>query len=217
MRDTYTEALDTLASKLSEMSRIAERAMTDATRALLAADIVLAEQTIEFREEIDTLAGEWEHEAFAFLARQSPVAHDLRRVVSGINIVADLQRMGGLAVHIAELVRRRHPAHVLPPEVEGVFAEMGRVAIAQAEATQRVLETRDAELAASLRTQDEEMDTLHRSLFMLTSAPDWPHGVPAAVDITLLGRFYERYSDHTVEVAKRVIFLVTGARPTDES
>ncbi|AMY53667.1 phosphate signaling complex protein PhoU [Rhodococcoides fascians] len=217
MRDSYTEALDTLASELSEMSRIAERAMADATRALLTADIVLAEQTIEYREEIDTLAVEWEHEAFAFLARQSPVAHDLRRVVSGINIVADLQRMGGLAVHIAELARRRHPAHVLPPEVEGVFTEMGRVAIAQAEATQRVLETRDAELAASLRTQDEEMDALHRSLFMLTSAPDWPHGVPVAVDITLLGRFYERYSDHTVEVAKRVIFLVTGARPTDES
>ena len=217
MRDGYTETLEALASDLSEMSRIAEKAMVDATRALLTADIVLAEQTIEYREEIDMLAVEWEHRAFGFLALQAPVAHDLRRVVSGINIVADLQRMGGLAVHIAELARRRHPAHVLPPEVEGVFEQMGRVAVAQAEATQRVLETRDAELAASLRIQDEEMDELHRSLFMLTSAPDWPHGVPAAVDITLLGRFYERYSDHTVEVAKRVIFLVTGERLTDES
>ena len=217
MRDSYTETLDTMASNLSELSRIAEKAMVDATRALLTADIVLAEQTIEYREEIDILAVEWEHGAFGFLALQAPVAHDLRRVVSGINIVADLQRMGGLAVHIAELARRRHPAHVLPPEVEGVFEQMGRVAVAQAEATQRVLETRDAELADQLRIQDQEMDALHRSLFMLTSAPDWPHGVPAAVDITLLGRFYERYSDHTVEVAKRVIFLVTGDRPTDES
>lgn len=217
MRDSYAEALDSLASSLSEISRIAEKAMADATRSLLTADIVLAEQTIEYREEIDMLAIEWEHAAFGFLALQAPVAHDLRRVVSGINIVADLQRMGGLAVHIAELARRRHPAHVLPPEVEDVFAEMGRVAVAQAAVTQRVLETRDAELAASLRIQDAEMDELHRSLFQLTSAPDWPHGVPAAVDITLLGRFYERYADHTVEVAKRVIFLVTGERLTDES
>ena len=217
MRDGYAETLNLLASNLSDMSRIAEKAMIDATQSLLTADIVLAEKTIESRDEIDLLAVEWEHNAFGFLALQAPVAHDLRRVVSGINLVADLQRMGGLAVHIAELTRRRHPAHVLPPEVEGVFEEMGRVAVAQAEATQRVLETRDAELAANLRIQDEEMDELHRSLFLLTSAPDWPHGVPAAVDITLLGRFYERYSDHTVEVAKRVIFLVTGERPTDES
>lgn len=217
MRDSYVESLDSLAENLSGMAQIAEDAMADATRALLTADIVLAEHTIEYREQIDALAVDWEHHAFAFLARQSPVAHDLRRVVSGINIVADLQRMGGLAVHIAELARRRHPAHVLPVEVEGVFGEMGRVAVTQADATRRVLQTRDADLAHDLRVQDEAMDELHRSLFVLTSAPDWPHGVPAAVDITLLGRFYERFSDHTVEVAKRVIFLVTGERHTDES
>ena len=217
MRESYTLQLDDLASDLAQMCHLAEIAMASATRALLTADLTLAEETISGREPIDVLAVEWEQKAFALLALQAPVAMDLRSTVSGIHIVADLQRMGGLAIHIAELARRRHPALVLPPEVEGVFAEMGRVAVDQAHATRAVLLGRDADLAAELQTKDEAMDELHRSLFTLTSAPDWPHGVAAAVDITLLGRFYERFSDHTVEVAKRVIFLVTGEFRPEES
>lgn len=217
MREHYNDQLDTVRSDLAEMCKLAEEAMASATTALLTADLALAEQTITSREQIDELASDWEHKAFSVLALQSPVALDLRIMVSGIHIVADLQRMGGLAIHIAELARRRHPAHVLPPEVETVFEEMGRVAVGQAEATREVLLTRDPELAALLKTADEEMDELHRSLFTLTASPDWPHGVPTAVDITLLGRFYERYSDHTVEVAKRVIFLATGEFRPEES
>jgi phosphate transport system protein len=217
MRESYNEQLDSVRSDLTDMCRMAESAMESATTALLNADLHLAEETIGSRDEIDLLATEWELKAFSVLALQAPVALDLRIMVSGIHIVADLQRMGGLAIHVAELVRRRHPAHVLPPEVEAVFAEMGRVAVAQARSTREVLLTRDPELAVELRTADEEMDQLHRSLFVLTSAPDWPHGVPAAVDITLLGRFYERFSDHTVEVAKRVIFLATGEFRSEDS
>ncbi|MDJ0395361.1 phosphate signaling complex protein PhoU [Rhodococcus sp. G-MC3] len=217
MRENYNEQLDAARSDLAEMCKLAETAMESATRALLTADLALAEETISSRERIDTLAANWEHKAFSVLALQSPVALDLRIMVSGIHIVADLQRMGSLAIHIAELVRRRHPAHVLPTEVESTFAEMGRVAVGQAEATRDVLLTRNAERAAELKTADAAMDDLHRSLFTLTASPDWPHGVPAAVDITLLGRFYERYSDHTVEVAKRVIFLVTGEFRPEEA
>ncbi|WP_072802840.1 phosphate signaling complex protein PhoU [Rhodococcoides yunnanense] len=217
MRENYNNQLDALSADLAEICQLAEDAMASGTRALLDADLGLAESTISSREQIDSLAAEWEHKAFSVLALQSPVALDLRIMVSGIHIVADLQRMGGLAIHIAELARRRHPAHVIPVEVECVFAEMGRVAVEQADATRRVLLTRDAELASELRTKDEAMDELHRSLFTLTSSSDWPHGVPTAVDITLLGRFYERFSDHTVEVAKRVIFLVTGEFRTDDA
>jgi phosphate transport system protein len=217
VRENYNEQLVEIRADLADMCTLAEKAMASATQALLTADLALAEETISSRERIDELATAWEHKAFSVLALQSPVALDLRIMVSGIHIVADLQRMGGLAIHIAELARRRHPAHVLPVEVESVFAEMGRVAVEQADATREVLLTRDAELAAELQVKDEKMDELHRSLFTLTSSPDWPHGVPAAVDMTLLGRFYERFSDHTVEVAKRVIFLVTGEFRPDES
>ncbi len=217
MRKNYNNQLDSLSAELAEMCTLAEDAMASATQALLTADIGIAESTIGGRERIDDLAAEWEQKAFSVLALQSPVALDLRIMVSGIHIVANLQRMGGLAIHIAELARRRHPAHVLPAEVESVFADMGRVAVEQADAAREVLLTRDAELAAALKIKDEDMDDLHRSLFALTSAPDWPHGIPAAVDITLLGRFYERFSDHTVEVAKRVIFLLTGEHRSDES
>lgn len=217
MRNSYNNKLDALAADLAQMCQLAEVAMSNATKALLTADLSLAEETITSREPIDALAADWEQKAFALLALQAPVAQDLRSMVSGIHIVADLQRMGGLAIHIAELVRRRHPAHVLPAEVEGVFEEMGRVAVEQADATGEVLLSRDADKAAELQLKDEAMDELHRSLFVLTSAPDWPHGISAAVDITLLGRFYERFSDHTVEVAKRVVFLVTGEFRPDEA
>lgn len=217
MRENYNEQLAAVRSGLAEMCKLAEEAMASATTALLNADLAVAEETISGREQIDALAAAWEHKAFSLLALQAPVALDLRIMVSGIHIVADLQRMGGLAIHIAELARRRHPAHVLPKEVESVFAEMGRVAVGQAEATREVLLTRDPALAAELQIADEAMDELHRGLFTLTASPDWPHGVPAAVDIALLGRFYERYSDHTVEVAKRVIFLATGEFPHEES
>jgi phosphate transport system protein len=217
VRENYNNQLDALSAILAEMCTLAEDAMASATKALLTADLGLAETTISSKEQIDVLAAQWEQDAFSVLALQSPVALDLRIMVSGIHIVADLQRMGGLAIHIAELVRRRHPAHVLPDEVEAVFADMGRVAVEQADAAREVLLTRDADLARELRTKDEAMDDLHRSLFELTSAPEWPHGVPAAVDIALLGRFYERYSDHTVEVARRVTFLVTGELRPDEA
>ncbi|ORI23579.1 phosphate signaling complex protein PhoU [Rhodococcus sp. 1168] len=217
MREQYNVTLGTLAADLASMCGLADAAMESATRALLTADLAVAEHTISGREAIDRAAADWEHQAFGVLALQSPVALDLRIMVSGLHIVADLQRMGELAIHIAELARRRHPAHVLPVEVESVFAEMGRVAVEQADSTRKVLLSRDAELATELQTKDEAMDELHRSLFTLTSAPGWPHGIPAAVDITLLGRFYERFSDHTVEVAKRVIFLVTGEFRSDET
>jgi len=215
MRVAYNEQMTELANILGEMAGLAGSAMEKATESLLHADLGLAEQVIGEHEKITELSVVAEERAFALLALQAPVAGDLRSVVSGIQIVSDIDRMGALALHVAKITRRRHPNHVLPEEVNGYFAEMGRIAVSLGAGAKEVLETRDPERAAKLREEDDAMDDLHRHLFSVLMDREWSHGVAAAVDVTLLSRFYERFADHAVEVARRVIFLVTGKMPEE--
>ncbi|RDI61475.1 phosphate transport system protein [Nocardia pseudobrasiliensis] len=215
MRVIYNEQMADLANLLGEMAGLAGSAMERATQSLLQADLLLAEQVITESDriaEMNTLA---EEKAFALLALQAPVAGDLRQVVSAIQIVADVNRMGALALHVAKVARRRHPNHALPESVNGYFAEMGRIAVNMGAAAKEVLETRDPERAAQLNEDDEAMDDLHRHLFTLLMDREWKYGVAAAVDVTLLGRYYERFADHAVEIGRRVVFLVTGVLPPD--
>lgn len=216
MRVIYNEQMADLANLLGEMAGLAGQAMEQATQSLLQADLALAEQVIGEQDRISVMISEAEEKAFALLALQAPVAGDLRQVVSAIQIVNDVNRMGALALHVAKVTRRRHPNHALPEAVNGYFAEMGRIAVNMGAGAKEVLETRDPERAAQLNQDDEAMDDLHRHLFTLLMDRDWKYGVAAAVDVTLLGRYYERFADHAVEIGRRVIFLVTGVLPTDE-
>ncbi|MBO0680171.1 phosphate signaling complex protein PhoU [Mycolicibacterium sp. S2-37] len=216
MRTAYHEQLEGLTVQLGQMCGLAGAAMERATQALLQADLVLAEQVISDHEQITAMSARAEEAAFVLLALQAPVAGDLRSVVSSIQIVADVDRMGALALHVAKIARRRHPQHVLPEEVNGYFAEMGRVAVELGNAAKEVLESRDPDKAARIQEEDDAMDDLHRHLFTVLMDREWKHGVTAAVDVTLLSRFYERFADHAVEVARRVIFQVTGTYPADE-
>ncbi|MGV0745347.1 phosphate signaling complex protein PhoU [Mycolicibacterium sp. XJ870] len=217
MRTQYHEQLDSLTDQLGRMCELAGTAMERATQALLQADLVLAEQVITDHDQMSVLSTQAEESAFVLLALQAPVAGDLRSVVGSIQIVADVDRMGALALHVAKIARRRHPQHALPEEVNGYFAEMGRVAVELGHAAREVLVTRDPEKAARIQEEDDAMDDLHRHLFTVLMDREWKYGVTAAVDVTLLSRFYERFADHAVEVARRVIFQVTGSYPEGET
>jgi phosphate transport system protein len=144
------------------------------------------------------------------VARQAPVASDLRVVLTALHVGADLERMGDLADHVARTALRRHPAAAAPPELSEVFGRMGDVADHLAGKIAKALSESDAVAAAQLERDDDVMDDLHRQLFKALLGTDWPHGVEAAVDGALLGRFYERYADHAVNVGRHVVFLVTG-------
>jgi phosphate transport system protein len=216
MRTIYHEKLSELAEQLGKLCGLAGAAMERATRALLQADLASAERVINDHNQIAALSARAEESAIKLLALQQPVAGELRSIVSWIQVVADVDRMGALAVHVAKIGRRRHPDHVLPAEVERCFAEMGRVAVELANGAQEVLLTRDPEKAARIRDKDDEMDELHRQLFTVLMDHEWKHGVPAAVDAALLGRFYERFADHAVEVGRRVVFQVTGNLPPEQ-
>jgi phosphate transport system protein len=186
-------------------------AMEHATQALLQADLVLAEQVLTAHDKIAALSYSTEENAFALLAPlYAPVGSDLRAIVSALQIAVDIDRMGALALHVAEITRWRHPRHALPEEVNGYFAEMGRIAVKLGNSAQEVLLTRDPRRAARIRREDDAMDDLHKHLFTVLMDHEWKHGVATAVDVTLLGRYYERFADHAVQVARRVIFQATG-------
>jgi phosphate transport system protein len=213
VRTAYHEQLAALAAQLGEVCGLAGVAMERATQALLQADLVLAEEVMADHDRIAAMSAAAEDNAFKLLALQAPVAGDLRAIVSSIQIAANVNRMGGLALHVAKVARRRHPEHALPEQVNGYFAEMGRVAVELGNAAQDVLLSGDPQKAARIDHEDDAMDDLHRHLFSVLMDREWKHGVAAAVDVTLLGRFYERFADHAVEVGQRVIFQATGKVP----
>jgi phosphate transport system protein len=212
VREHYREELEDLNNCLVEMSNSVGSAMSKATTALLDADVALADLVIAGDEHIDAVRESIEERCLSLLARQQPVATDLRTVTTALRIVSDLERMGDLAVHVAKLARMRFPESAVPAEVRPVFVEAGHVAQSLVTQVAAVIAKLDVQGAAQLERDDDLMDQLHRQLFTELLSPGWRHGMESAIDITLLGRYYERFADHAVSVARRVVFLVTGER-----
>jgi len=216
IRSVFQEELDGVSQSLVDLSNMASDAMHSATRALLEADLKIAEEVISYDEKIDLYQHDLDTRIIDIIARQQPVASDLRALVTALRMSADLERMGDLAHHIAKVARFRHPEKVIPAELTDLVNHIGSVAETISRKIPTVIETRDIELALQLEKDDDEMDKLHRQLIGLLTNNTWKHGVESAVDITLLGRYYERFADHAVSVSRRVYFLVTGtfANPT---
>ena len=212
MRDTYHDELDAISAALVDMANLVGSAMSRATTALLDADLQLAEQVIGADEAVDARYREVEARAFDLLARQQPVASDLRVLVTSLRMVADLERMGDNAAHVAKIARRRYPSSAVPPALRSTVLEMGHAAEEIVAKAGSVIAGRDLKLAAELEKDDDVMDELHRQLFTAILDDRWDEGVEAAIDITLVGRHYERFADHAVSVARRVVYLVTGER-----
>ena len=212
MRDTYHDELDAISRSLVEMANLVGSAMSRATTALLDGDLQLAEQVITADEAVDARYREVEARAFDLLARQQPVASDLRVLVTSLRMFADLERMGDNAAHVAKIARRRYPSSAVPPALRSTVLQMGHAAEEIVAKAGSVVAGRDLKLAAELEKDDDVMDDLHRQLFTAILDDRWDQGVEAAIDITLVGRHYERFADHAVSVARRVVYLVTGER-----
>jgi phosphate transport system protein len=212
MRDAYHEELDAISDSLVEMARFVGSAIGRSTTAMLDADLKLAESVIDADEKVDEMQRDLENSAIALLARQQPVATDLRIVVTSLRMSADLERCGALAKHVAKVARLRFPDSAVPRDLQATILEMGQLAQRLMAKATEVLITKDVELALQLEEDDDEMDSLHRTLFRHLMDDRWNHGIETAVDVTLLGRYYERFADHAVAIARRVVFLVTGER-----
>jgi phosphate transport system protein len=212
VRDQYHDELDAITTSLVEITRLAGSAINRATQALLDADLQAAETVISGDAAIDQLYADIETRALDLLARQQPVASDLRALITSLRMVADIERMGDLALNIARVARRRYPASAIPPQLHATILEMGQVAQRIVTKCSSVIAGRDLTAAAELERDDDVMDELHKQLFRVLLDPQFGAGVENAIDVTLCGRYYERFCDHAVSVARRVVFLVTGER-----
>ncbi|MDX2355812.1 phosphate signaling complex PhoU family protein [Dietzia sp. PP-33] len=217
MRTVLHSKLDEFSDQLVRFCEMNTRLLDLASVALLEGDEVAATKVIDGAAEVEELREVSEQHAFDLLLLEAPVARDLRQVISGIYIVEHFTRMAALAGHIARVARRRHPLPVVPEPVAPMIRELAEKDSAMATTLRELLTTKDVDLALSLDSEDDAVDSLHAELMRRISAPDWPHGSVAAVDLALLARYYERFGDHTVSIANRIVYLATGSRPGEGS
>ncbi len=216
MRDSYHEQLDDILADLVQMCQKVAIAVRSATTALLEAEIHLAEQVIGDDADLDRMQADIEERAFHLLARQSPVAGELRTVVASLRMVSELERLGDLAAHVAKIARLRYPEVAVPNLLRPNFVRMGDVAEKMVITAGQTLNNRSIESAEELRSRDEEMDDLRLSQFRVMLGDSWEYGVEAAIDVALLGRYYERIADHAASMGRRIIYVVTGEFPETE-
>lgn len=210
MRELFTRELDQVGDDLVRMATQVATAIEQASIALKKADLSLAEKVIDADVQIDDLERALDERCVDLLARQSPVAGDLRLVVTALRMSASIERMGDLARHIAQIARGRFPQRAVPAELQSTFDEMAASAISAAHTVAELLASRDLVLAARIAADDDTLDALHRDTFRATLTQEDRFSSQQVVDITLLGRYYERFGDHAVSVARRVSYLVTG-------
>ena len=217
MREIFEAELKQLGDDLVAMSRRVEHAIGAAGEALLRQDLALAESVIADDLAIDALERDLDERCVLLLAQQQPVATDLRVVVSALRMSATLERMGDLARHVAQVARGRYPNAAIDPALTGVFTEMNEAARRVAQRTTHVLSSHDLTEAEGIERDDDLLDSLHEETFRVLLSPTWAGTAQQTVDVTLLGRYYERFGDHAVSVARRIVYLVTGEFAGDTS
>ena len=210
LRSAFQDELDSVTATLVELSTIVTESMVKATHSLLTASVTEAEEVIASDDRVDRIAHELDSRIIDIIARQQPVASDLRALITALRMSADLERMGDMAHHVAKITRLRHPAAAIPSELLLTMEEMGKSVKVVADKCTQVIADRNLEKALEVEVDDDEVDRLHRKLFTALLDESWPHGTETAIDITLIGRYYERFADHAVSIARRVYFLVTG-------
>jgi phosphate transport system protein len=211
MREVFQQELREVQDRLVEISGLVAISIDNATRAFNESNVSLAETVIADDDKIDELTVNLDELAINILARQQPVARDLRIVVSALRISASLERMGDMAEHIAQLARYRFPDKVVPKSLRGTFSELGALDVAIARKLTKLLETEDVSLAEEIRNDDDQIDALHLSVFDKVLGETWKGATVDTVDATLASRYHERFADHAVSIAKKVQYLATGA------
>lgn len=210
IRSVFQDELDNVSQSLVDLTTMVSTSVVKASKALQTADLSLAEEVIATDNKIDDYQHELDARIIDIIARQQPVASDLRALVTALRMSADLERMGDLSHHIAKVARLRHPNSAIPNDLLLAFTEMGHVAEKLATKVSTVITTRDTDMALQVEKDDDEMDELHKKVISGIIGSNPVLALDVAIDLTLLGRYYERFADHAVSVARRVYFLVTG-------
>jgi phosphate transport system protein len=210
LRQVFQNELHEVQDRLVEISDSVATIMEKASGAFLGGDVAKADEAIALSESNEEKALALDELVIKILARQSPVARDLRILVSALRISASLERMGALAGHIASIARYRYPGSAVPASLRATFEEMGALDIKLANKVTEVLRNTDVDQARAIQAEDERVDELHRHVFDVVLADDWKENAMFTVDVTLASRYFERFADHVVDISSKVSYLTTG-------
>ncbi len=210
MRELFQQELHEVQDRLVDIAELVVQSITDAVESFNKSDVTLAESVIVRDNKIDDAVVALDELAIAIMARQAPVAKDLRIVVSALRISASLERMGDMAEHLAQLARYRFPDKVVPKSIRPLFKEMGALDIQMAHMLVELLKTEDTAIAEKIRNEDDKVDALHLSVFETVLSDSWSQQTETTVDATLASRYLERFADHAVSIAKKMLYLATG-------
>jgi phosphate transport system protein len=210
MREVFQKELSEVQERLHEMAADATRTMESASKAFIRSDVTLADQALAGADLMASKALALDELVIRILARQSPVARDLRILVSALRISASLERMGALAGHVAQIARFRFPGSAIPESLRGTFIEMGALDVELGHKLERLLKDPNVDLAKSIQAEDQRVDELHRSVFETVLAPEWKENAVFTVDVTLASRYHERFADHVVDISSKISYLSTG-------
>jgi phosphate transport system protein len=210
MREVFKHELTEVQSRLVELAASAEAVMSKASRAFLNSDVTLADEALALASANENRALDLDELVLKVLATQSPVARDLRILVSALRMSASIERMGSLASHIAAIARYRYPGSAVPASLRQTFEDMARIDLELVAKAIKLLGNTDLDLAREIQAQDEAVDRLHRKVFDTVLAPDWKENAMFTVDVTLASRYFERFADHVVDISAKVSFLQTG-------
>ncbi|KFJ02436.1 phosphate signaling complex protein PhoU [Bifidobacterium subtile] len=216
MRVIFNEELKAVADDLDHMAQAVRKAINASGEALVNADLEAAQSVIDGDIEIDALESSIIDQCVRLLAKQSPVATDLRVVVSSMRLASTFERMGDLARHIAEAARRTYPLSPVPPEAQDLFSQMRDFLDMTADRTVNMLADRDADIAERIILDDDTLDNLHHQTFSMVLDDSWTGTKQQLIDVVLIGRFMERLGDHAVSAARRVTYIVSGFDPSKE-
>ncbi|HEU5222351.1 MAG TPA: phosphate signaling complex protein PhoU [Candidatus Lumbricidophila sp.] len=210
MREVFQQELREVQDRLVEIAALVAVAIEQASYAFNESDVIRADQVISDDLKIDMATQELDELAVKILARQQPVARDLRIIVSALRISASLERMGDIATHIAQLARYRFPDKVVPKTLRPTFVEMGALDVQFAKQLVDLLTTEDLAIAEAIKVDDDKVDALHQHVFDTVLGDKWKGQAADTVDATLASRYHERFADHAVSIAKKVTYLATG-------
>ncbi|MEY2677220.1 MAG: hypothetical protein RIT51_987 [Actinomycetota bacterium] len=210
MREVFQNELREVQDRLVEIAKDVTNVMKAASASFVTSDVSLADQAIASADAISDKALTLDELVIRILARQAPVARDLRILVSALRMSASLERMGALASHIAQIARFRFPGSAVPAVLLPVFEEMGKLDVELAKKITKLLANPDVDVARAIQAEDERVDELHRGVFETVLADSWKENAMFTVDVTLASRYHERFADHVVDISSKVSYLTTG-------
>jgi phosphate transport system protein len=210
MREMFDQELESVQLRIVEIADSVLTIVTDATTALLEADVKAADRALAGAEIVSEKALSLDELVIRTLALQAPVARDLRILVSTLRISASLERMSALASHIATIARFRFPDSAIPEALSDTFDEMVRLDVRLSKKLVKLLKNTSVDLARSIQAADERVDELHREVFEVVLDKSWKEKAVHTVDVTLASRYLERIADHVVEISSKVSYLTTG-------